>query len=127
MTAAADAPGGQGRQAGIVARRQRLEHVRRRDRHARIDQHQMQCREVGAATSIRSPMPRGDQRPAARHIGRSAPSPRPSSRQVAASEIARFQSALSARSVAAASLDPPPMPDATGRFFSSWIETGGHG
>ena len=31
----------------------------------------------------------------------------------------------SARSVAAASLEPPPMPEATGRFFSSAMATGG--
>ena len=60
----------------------------------------------------------------ARHIGTSAPSPSPSSAN-ASSEIARFQTSLSPRSVAAASLEPPPMPDATGRFFSSRIDTGG--
>ena len=123
MTRGSRRPGGQRRQAGIVARRQRLEHLRRRDRHAGIDQHQMQCREVGEHVDPLADAPRRSAAVPARHIGRSAPSAEADPAR-SPSDIASSQSALSARSVAAASLDPPPMPDATGRFFSSWIETG---
>ena len=77
-------PGGQRRQAGIVARRERAEHLRRRDRHAGIDQHQMQRREVRRRTSILSPMPRAISGRPARHIGTSAPSAEADPRQLAA-------------------------------------------
>ena len=39
--------------------------------------------------------------------------------------MSSFQSRASPRNAAAASLDPPPMPDATGRFFSRLMATGG--
>ena len=111
---------------GLSRDAKRPEHLRRRHRHAGIDQHQMQCGEVGeqCRSCRRCPW-----RSAAARQGTSAGRRRDRGR---ASRGRRrkppaSKSRSSARSVAAASLDPPPMPEATGRFFSSSIETGGHG
>jgi len=57
-------------------------------------------------------------------MGTSAPSARPM-RESSASSSESPHTSSSAPSAAAASLEPPPMPEATGRFFSSAIETGG--
>ena len=73
----------------------------------------------GDAGSISSPMPPTQQGAACRQAGTSAPSRAPRRRRVSSS-IGSRQSAHSARSAAAASLDPPPMPAETGRRLCRW-------
>ena len=90
---------------------------------AGIDQHQPQRREIRHDRQFVADAAR-DQRlggEAHRQVGAERPA---DPRQLRVVESSR-QSRASARSAAAASLDPPPMPDATGRFFSSVIATGG--
>ena len=113
---------GERRQRWAVPPGERAEHLARGYRHARIDQDQPERGKIGdrgqGFADSRAMSGR-----AARHIGRSAPSCSPK-RARSASPMSSFQSRASPRSAAAASLDPPPTPDATGRFFFSTIETG---
>ncbi|MNL47211.1 hypothetical protein D3C87_1699840 [compost metagenome] len=66
---------------------------------------------------ISSPMPRATSGRPSRHIGTSAPS---RSAKVArdTGSIRTFHRSSNPRSAAAASADPPPIPEAMGRFFS---------
>src|SRR5215813_200813 len=70
-----------------------------------------------AAGSIRSPIPPTQAACPYRQAGTSEPSRAPRQRS-ASSLIDRRHSAVSTRNAAAASLDPPPIPAAIGRFFS---------
>jgi hypothetical protein len=70
---------------------------------------------AGAGVRI-SPIPAISAGEPATHTGTSAPRPPASWPNTPES---RFQNRHSSRSAAAASADPPPMPDATGKFFSS--------
>jgi hypothetical protein len=97
--------------------RKSLKITRRRDRFQRIDDQHGKGRNV-ATVSIVADAAR-NQRPARRrHIGTSAPSPIAQSRlQVSPAMEVRPTAPASPSSVAAASAEPPPMPEATGRFF----------